>query len=103
MRNDKHRLIKEPSEKFVVAVNFNEVLGSGETILTGSSVVTAYDATGSIFSDLTLPATLFVSGSNLGITIQSGSRDQTYRTVFKAVTSDSNIWTDSVYVTVLQL
>lgn len=102
MKIEKHTLLKEPAEKFVLAVNFGEVLGAGETINSGSSTVTGYDATGSLYSDLIIGSSMFVSASNLGATIQSGSLNNTYKAMFKAVTSDGNIWIDNVYITVLE-
>lgn len=102
MKIEKHTLLKEPAEKFVLSVNFGEVLGAGEIINSGSSSVTGYDATGSLFSDMVVSGSLFVSASNLGATVQSGSLNNTYKTVFKAVTSEGNIWVDNVYITVLE-
>ena len=85
--------IKQTDEIFPIAADFSDVLATGETIVTESCEVTAYDS-----DDIDVSSTILVAnskdvlGSILLIKVQSGTDGKKYKITFKAVTSNSNLY-----------
>jgi hypothetical protein len=85
---------KQSWEQFVIAGNFEDVLGSGETISLGSSEVLAYDANDADVTTTVIGSgTLELEGAKLKVKIQAGSEDDSpYKITFRAVTNLENQW-----------
>jgi len=86
---------KSPSEEYSITVDFSEVLGDGETIL--SKTVTAY------LHDRDVTATVITSSSISGETILIKVKDGTennYKTTVEIVTSKSNTYEEDILMKV---
>ena len=97
---------KQPYETFPIEADFVNVLADGETIVLGTSDVSALksdgstDATGIVLT----VAEKAVSGSLLQIRVKDGvAVDSPYKITFRAVTSDSNKYEKDVEMAVAEL
>ena len=79
---------KQPYEAFTVGANFENVMASTESIVVGTSAVTAEDKYGTDVSDSVLvDGSKAVSGFKLQIRVQAGSESASpYKITYKAVT-----------------
>jgi hypothetical protein len=85
---------KQPYEEFMIAGDFTQVLESTETIVVGTSTVTATDkSTGEDTSATVLDAsTKEVDGTQLRCRCRAGLTGEQHKITFRAVTSEENKW-----------
>jgi hypothetical protein len=94
---------KQPAEKFYAGVDFDEVLEDGETIITGSSTVTAHDGTNDVTAVLIESGSLSVSGGTLSARLQDGTAGVKYKVTFRAATSLGNLFEKDIRVSVQEI
>jgi hypothetical protein len=84
-------LTKKTSEIFPVSVDFENVLDSTESIVLGSSSVTAVDSNGvDRTSVVIVGGSTTVSGTQLIAKVQAGADGMAYTLTFQAVTNNNN-------------
>jgi len=98
---NKNTIKKHPNEYFPINADFNEVLATGESLITGSWVA-SYDYTGSLLADGVIidESTIAYGNGFLVANCISGSDNQTYKLSFRAKTSNLNVYELDVYVNV---
>jgi hypothetical protein len=96
---------KQPSEEFYIAGGFTNVLQTGETIVEGSSTVTAVDTSDdSDASTIVLEqATKTVDGVYLKMQCKAGENNGKYKITFRASTSDGNLFEVDVLMRVKEI
>jgi hypothetical protein len=85
---------KQPDEKFYVAADFVDMLQTGESIVLGSSTVTAIDVDDSdATTDIVETSTLTLQDTTkLSVQIKAGVvANSPYKLTYKAVTDSNNI------------
>ena len=87
---------KQVDEAFVIAADFRQVLGQGESLNEAACVVTAYDVKGKVdaTADVLTSGTKTVSGTQLLIQVQSGVDKKNYQITFigKTDATPENSW-----------
>lgn len=97
---------KQPSETFIVGVDFSLLLASGETISTGASTCVEADTT-----DPAAVVTIMDAGSlqatadlkSLLVRIAGGTDGHVYKLSFRAATSADNVYEQDIFVLVAEL
>jgi hypothetical protein len=95
---------KYPSESFTIDTDFSDVLGTGETILSGTSTVKVYQdnsAETEVTSSM-IEGSVSVSGTKLRARIKAGSEDTNYFVKWTALTSANNTFENIVRLRVLR-
>ena len=90
-----HVFSKQPSEEFLIEGDFSKDIGSGETIVLGTSTVVAEDKTGTADSSVLDQSAKAISSSLKGLVIRvkAGAEDKSpYKITFVIITSLNNKW-----------
>ena len=95
--------IKEPNEKYVVAVEYAGLSPTGETLVSGTvsalNLVTGTDATGTVLSS----PTLTVAGTQAKATVRAGTSGTEYKLTFLTTWSGGSILEDELLMAVVDL
>lgn len=85
---------KQPYEAFVIAGDYKDVLESTESLILGSSAVSAMDKDGvDASADVLVDATKTVDGPLLKMRCKAGTMaKQPYKITFRTVTDQNNKW-----------
>lgn len=96
--------VKQPWEEFYIAADFSLVLGATETIVEGTSTVTAADYDGNdVTSDLLESGSEQVDGDYYKVRCKGGVDKTNYKITFKAITSLDNKYELDVRMKVKEL
>jgi hypothetical protein len=84
---------KQPFESYFVYGDFSAVMELAETIITGTSEVTATDNTGTADSSIIDPTSVYVDGFKYYVRIKDGEVAKSpYKITFRITTSTGNKW-----------
>ena len=95
-------ILKYEAEKFPVDVDFSSGLADGETIVAGSSSVTAYDGD-EVQTSLIVNGSVAAGSGRLYATIQNGEKGKTYIVEFKAVSSLTNVFIHKIPLRIIDI
>ena len=94
------KFFKQSSEQYPIAVDFSEVLATGETI-------TAKDVSAIVFigtagtATSTVIASSAISSDNVNVTVKAGTSGLTYKITVKITTSALNVYEEDVLMEVI--
>ena len=91
---------KQPSEVFVIAVDFVQRLATGETIT--SKTVTAIELKHNADKTSTVIDSFIIDGTAIDIKVKAGTDGISYKITIKAVTSGSNTLEEEVIMYVVE-